>query len=127
MINILIFNLIFFILLNRTNINSLYKILINFSLNIIFIIWNAPNFISAIEFFIFYLSMLFIILNIYTIRYSSLRFLILKKISLKQKIPSENWLYKNRLSRIKSKKTFMRYELFYILNFIVKNIKKISF
>ena len=42
-------------------------------------------------------------------------------------IPSENWLYRDRMIRIKSKKTFMRFELFYILNLIVNTLKKTTF
>lgn len=127
MIEILTLNLIFFVIFNRFNLGSIVKILINFFINIFFFIINYNNFLGLIEFFIFYLSILFIILNIYTIRYSSLRFLILKNIHLKKKIPSENWLYRDRMIRIKSKKTFMRFELFYILNLIVNTLKKATF
>tara|TARA_Y100001958_G_C21219731_1_gene545135 strand:+ start:1560 stop:1943 length:384 start_codon:yes stop_codon:yes gene_type:complete len=127
MIEILALNLIFFIIFNRFNISSIIKILVNFFTNILFFVINYNNFLGLIEFFVFYLSILFIVLNIYTIRYSSLRFLILKKIHLKEKIPSENWLYQDRTNRIKSKRTFMRFELFYILNFIVNTLKKTTF
>lgn len=127
MIEILTLNLIFFIIFNRFNLGSIVKILINFFINILFFIINYNNFLGLIELFIFYLSILFIILNIYTIRYSSLRFLILKNIYLKKKIPSENWLYRDRMIRIKSKRTFMRFELFYILNLIVNSLKKTTF
>jgi hypothetical protein len=127
MIEILTLNLIFFIIFNRFNLSSIVKILINFFINILFFIINYNNFLGLIELFIFYLSILFIILNIYTIRYSSLRFLILKNIYLKKKIPSENWLYRDRMIRIKSKRTFMRFELFYILNLIVNTLKKTTF
>jgi hypothetical protein len=124
MIELLFINLIYFILLNRFNSSSSTKILINFLINLSFII-ATNNFLNFIEKFIFYMSILYLIINIYTIKYSSLRFLILKRLYSKKKIPSENWLYLNRKNRIKSKKTFMKFELFFIVNIFVKSLKKI--
>jgi hypothetical protein len=124
MIELLFINLIYFILLNRFNSSSSTKILINFLINLSFII-ATNNFLNFIEKFIFYMSILYLIINIYTIKYSSLRFLILKSLYSKKKIPSENWLYLDRKKRIKSKKTFMKFELFFIVNIFVKTLKKI--
>ena len=124
MIELLFINLICFILLNRFNSSSSTKILINFLINLSFII-ATNNFLNFIEKFIFYMSILYLIINIYTIKYSSLRFLILKSLYSKKKIPSENWLYLDRKKRIKSKKTFMKFELFFIVNIFVKSLKKI--
>jgi hypothetical protein len=124
MIELLFINLICFIILNRFNSSSSTKILINFLINLSFII-ATNNFLNFIEKYIFYMSILYLIINIYTIKYSSLRFLILKRLYSKKKIPSENWLYLNRKNRIKSKKTFMKFELFFIVNIFVKTLKKI--
>ncbi len=126
MIEIFITNFFLFIIINRLNINSLEKILINLSINILVLIINFESYETFIENLIFYFSLLFIILNVYTMKYSSLRFMILKKLHMKKNIPSEIWLYRNREKRIKLKKSFMRYELFYVLNFIVNMFKKIS-
>jgi len=84
MIELLFINLIYFILLNRFNSSSSTKILINFLINLSFII-ATNNFLNFIEKFIFYMSILYLIINIYTIKYSSLRFLILKSLYSKKK------------------------------------------
>ena len=125
MIELLFFNLIYFILLNRFNTSSSTKILINLLINLPYIIATNNNFLNIVEKFIFFISILYLIINIYTIKYSSLRFLILKRLYSKKKMPSENWLYLDRKKRIETKKTFMRFELFFIINIFVKSLKKI--
>jgi hypothetical protein len=125
MIELLFFNVIYFILLNRFNTSSSTKILINLLINLSYIIATNNSFLNIVEKFIFFMSILYLIINIYTIKYSSLRFLILKRLYSKKKMPSENWLYLDRKKRIETKKTFMRFELFFIINIFVKSLKKI--
>ena len=67
-------------------------------------------------------------MNIYTTRYSSIRFLILDKIIKKQKIPNENWLFLNRKNRLQKNSSFMSkglFELIYLPIYIYKKIFKI--
>lgn len=76
-----------------------------------------------LDLFVYYLCLQFLFLNIYTIKYSSIRYQILDKIIKKETIPSEKWLYENRLSRLennKNKKIIMQNKVFYFLRLIIK-------
>ena len=76
-----------------------------------------------LDLFVYYLCLQFLFLNIYTIKYSSIRYQILDKIIKKETIPSEEWLYENRLSRLKNNKNkqiIMQNKVFYFLRLIIK-------
>lgn len=76
-----------------------------------------------LDLFVYYLCLQFLFLNIYTIKYSSIRYQILDKIIKEETIPSEEWLYENRLSRLennKNKKIIMQNKVFYFLRLIIK-------
>ncbi len=114
------------IIINFFKINSLKKIVFFFLINFVYIIFISSNLYSLIEHLIFLICVLYIFVNFYTIRYSSIRLEILKDLSLGKKIISEEDLYNNRKKRLEDvNTTFMKKNLFLIILFLVQNLKKI--
>ena len=69
--------------------------------------------------------MLFIFVNFYTARYSSLRIKILHDLQQNKKIISEKDLYFNRKRRLEGpESSFMQKKLFVLINFLVNLIQK---
>jgi len=126
MISFLILNIISMIVINFFKINSLKKIVFFFLINFVYIIFISSNLYSLIEHLIFLICVLYIFVNFYTIRYSSIRLEILKDLSLGKKIISEEDLYNNRKKRLEDvNTTFMKKNLFLVILFLVQNLKKI--
>ena len=126
MINFLIFNFISMIIINQIKINSLKKILYFIIINFIIIFFISNNAYEVFEKIILLISMLFLFINCYTVRYSSIRIEILKNLSIKQKIITEKELYQSRKERLEnSNTTFMKKNLFIFINVIVIFLRKI--
>ena len=126
MINFLIFNLISMIIINQIKINSLKKILYFIIINFILIFFISKNIYEVFEKIILLISMLFLFINCYTVRYSSIRIEILKNLSIKQTIITEKELYQSRKERLEnSNTTFMKKNLFIFINVIVIFLRKI--
>ena len=126
MINFIIFNLISMIIINQIKINSLKKILYFIIINFILIFFISKNIYEVFEKIILLISMLFLFINCYTVRYSSIRIEILKNLSIKQTIITEKELYQSRKERLEnSNTTFMKKNLFIFINVIVIFLRKI--
>ena len=125
MIELLILNLLYFFILNTLKINSFHKLLVNIVFNLTYIFSKRLDLIYSIELTVFYISLLYLFLNIYLIRYSSLRVEILLRILKYNKIPTELWLYHDRKNRMTPKNTtFMKAGLFKFINYLVLILKK---
>tara|TARA_B110000008_G_C16822539_1_gene505267 strand:- start:56 stop:442 length:387 start_codon:yes stop_codon:yes gene_type:complete len=126
MISFLILNIISMIIINLFKINSLKKIVFFFIINFIYIIFISNSFYILLEYLIFLICSLYIFVNFYTIKYSSIRLEILRDLSLGKKIISEEDLYNSRKKRLEdTNTTFMKKNLFLVILFLVKNLKKI--
>ena len=126
MISFLIFNITSMIIINLFKINSLKKIVFFFIINFIYIIFISNSFYILLEYLIFLICSLYIFVNFYTIKYSSIRLEILRDLSLGKKIISEEDLYNSRKKRLEdTNTTFMKKNLFLVILFLVKNLKKI--
>ena len=125
---IILFILITF-LLNQLPLNSKNKIFLNISIGILISIILENDILQRIETIFLFLTYYFIVMNVYTTRYSSIRFMILDKMLKNEKIPNEIWLFKNRAQRIRKKSTFMSKSLFetvYIPIIFFKKLFKIQ-
>jgi len=126
MINFFIINILSMIIINQFKINSLKKIIIFLIFNFLIICIISNNIYQFLEFLIFLISILYIFVNFYTVRYSSIRLKILRDLNLNKKIISEEDLYIDRKNRLESKNpSFMKKKLFIITNFLVNFLKKI--
>ena len=103
---IILFILITF-LLNQLPLNSKNKIFLNISIGILISIILEKDILQRIETIFLFLTYYFIVMNVYTTRYSSIRFMILDNMLKNEKIPNEIWLFNNRAQRIRKKSTFM--------------------
>ena len=125
---IILFILITF-LLNQLPLNSKNKIFLNISIGILISIILEKDILQRIETIFLFLTYYFIVMNVYTTRYSSIRLMILDKMLKNEKIPNEIWLFKNRAQRIRKKSTFMSKSLFetvYIPIIFFKKLFKIQ-
>ena len=114
------------IIINLFKINSLKKIVFFIIINFIYIIFISNSFYILLEYLIFLICALYIFVNFYTIKYSSIRLEILRDLNLGKKIISEEDLYNSRKKRLEdTNTTFMKKNLFLIILFLVKNLKKI--
>ena len=120
----LVFFITITIIINFFPIRSNFKILYNLILNIALIFYLAINVDELVIYLFIYLSFLYIILNIYTTRYSSIRLKIMDGIENKKKY-NDLKLFEDRRKRFKrkfkKKDPIMRPILFIIL------IKAVSF
>ncbi len=115
-------------LINQFSIISRIKIFLNILVGSYVSFLYGNNFLEILDYIFFFFTYYFIVMNIYTTRYSSIRFLILDKIIKKQKIPNENWLFLNRKNRLQKNSSFMSkglFELIYLPIYIYKKIFKI--
>ena len=109
------------ILINLIKINPRKKIIINMLASFVLIFKFSYNFDTMIINMLFYLCFLYVILNIYTTRYSSIRMNLMSSMMLKKKIMTENELFINRMKRFNKKnKSIMSFNLFYITDKLVK-------
>jgi hypothetical protein len=126
MINFFIINILSMITINQFKINSLKKIIIFFIINFLIICIISNNIYQFLEFLIFLISILYIFVNFYTARYSSIRLKILRDLNLNKKIISEEDLYIDRKNRLEvQNSSFMQKKLFTLTNFLVNFLKKI--
>lgn len=125
----MILELIIFLLLtclvNQFSFTSKVKIVLNIIGCFLICYFFGESYLEKLENIFFFLTYYFIVMNIYTTRYSSIRFMILDKILKKEKIPSENWLYLNRKKRLRKNSSFMSKELFVIIYFPIVIFKKL--
>jgi len=125
----MILELIIFLLLtclvNQFSFTSKVKIVLNIIGCFLICYFFGESYLEKLENIFFFLTYYFIVMNIYTTRYSSIRFMILDKILRKEKIPSENWLYLNRKKRLRKNSSFMSKELFVIIYFPIVIFKKL--
>ena len=91
-LKVLIFFIIITIIINFFPVRSNFKILYNLILNIALIFYLAINIDELVIYLFIYLSFLYIILNIYTTRYSSIRLKIMDGIENKKNITILNFL-----------------------------------
>lgn len=109
------------ILINLIKISPREKIIINMLVSFVLIFKFSYNFDTMIINMLFYLCFLYVILNIYTTRYSSIRMNLMSSMMLKKKIMTENELFINRMKRFNKKnKSIMSFNLFYITDKLVK-------
>ena len=127
-IKILIIFCIVTFFINFLSIRSNFKIFLNLIINLIVISYQSINLDQLVLNLFVYTCFLYIILNIYTTRYSSIRIKIMESIKLKKKY-SELMLFKDREKRfkknIKNKDTIMQPVLFNLLSNFVKIFKLI--
>ena len=125
MINFFIINIFSIIIINQLKISSTKKIIFFFVLNLLIIFKFSNNIHQFFEFLILLICMLFIFVNFYTARYSSLRIKILHDLQQNKKIISEKDLYFNRKRRLEgAESSFMQKKLFVLINFLVNLIQK---
>lgn len=125
MINFLIFNIVSMIFINFLKINSIKKIVFFIILNYFMIFNLSRNIFELIEYSIFLISILYIFINFYTVRYSSIRIKILNDLYHGKKILSEKNLFNDRKNRLELNDTsFMKKELFQFIFYLVKFLKK---
>jgi hypothetical protein len=121
---ILLYSIIFcllHIIVNQLVSGSKKKLILIFLFNLIIISFYFQK--NYLDLFVYYLCLQYLFFNVYTIKYSSIRYLILDKIIKKETIPNEEWLYENRLSRLKNnrnKKIIMQNKIFYFLQLVIK-------
>ena len=117
-LKVLIFFTIITIIINFFPIRSNFKILYNLILNVTLIFYLAVNIDELIIYIFIYFSYLYIILNIYTTKYSSIRLKIMEGIENKKQY-SDLKLFEDRKKRFqrkfKKKDPIMRPILFIIL------------
>ena len=126
MINFFIINILSMIIINQFKISSSKKIIYfsAFNFSIIFLI--SQSIYQFIEFLIFLVCMLYLFVNFYTVRYSSLRIKILNDLMLNKEIMTENDLYLDRKIRLDGQEaSFMNKKLFIFVNVLVNLLKKI--
>ena len=101
LIKLLIIFSILTILINLLQIRSINKVKINLLFAIIVIFNFSYNLNTLLVNSLLYLCILYVFLNIYTTRYSSIRINLMNSIVLNKKIITENDLYKDRANRFK--------------------------
>ena len=121
LIKLLIIFSILTILINLLQIKAISKVKINLLFAIIVIFNFSYNLNTLLVNLLLYLCFLYVILNIYTTRYSSIRINLMNSIVLNKKIITENELYKDRANRFKrNNKSIMSPSLFFVLDKLVR-------
>ena len=126
LIKLLIIFLILTILINLLPITSINKVKINLLFSILVFYNYSPNLDTLLVNLLLYLCFLYVILNIYTTRYSSIRMNLMNSIIFKKKLITEKELYKDRERRFKrNNQTIMNPILFNILDKLVRIFKNV--
>ena len=121
---ILIFSLLT-VLINLFRTTSKNKIIFNIFISSILILKLSDDLDNLIINAMTYLCFLYIILNIYTTRYSSIRMSLMNAIINKRKILTEEKLFQERIKRFeKNNKSIMSYNLFYATDKLVNIFRK---
>ena len=114
------------IIFNQFKISSTKKIVYFSILNFVIAIIISYNIYQFIEFLIFLISILYLFVNFYTVRYSSLRIRILKDLTLNKEIMTEKDLYLDRKTRLEDEETsFMKKKLFIFIDLLINILKRI--
>jgi len=125
LIELLLILIFLTILINLVKISSKNKVLINLIVSTILILNISKSFDLFVVNAFTYLCFLYILLNIYTTRYSSIRISLMNSIIKKKKILSEEKLLEDRMKRFKkTNATIMSYNLFYATDKIVRIFRK---
>jgi hypothetical protein len=126
MINFFIINILSMTIINQFRISSSKKIIYFSAFNFLIIFLISLSIYQFIEFLIFLVCMLYLFVNFYTVRYSSLRIKILNDLTLNKEIMTENDLYLDRKIRLDGQEdSFMSKKLFIFVNVLVNLLKKI--
>ena len=126
LIKLLIIFLILTVLINLLPIRSINKVKINLLFSILVFYNYSPNLDTLLVNLLLYLCFLYVILNIYTTRYSSIRMNLMNSIIFKKKLITEKELYKDRERRFKrNNQTIMNPILFNILDKLVRIFKNV--
>ncbi len=121
---ILIFSLIT-VLINLIRTTSKNKIFLNIFISSLLILKFSDNLDKLLINIMSYLCFLYIILNIYTTRYSSIRMNLMNAIINKKKILTEEKLFRDRIKRFKkNNKSIMSYNLFNATDKLVNIFRK---
>jgi len=125
MINFFIINIIIMVLINQININSQRKVKFFLIANLLVLFFVSNSAVQFLELLIVLFCGLYLFVNCYTVRYSSLRIKILNDIKKKKKITSETQLYNDRMKRFKkNNKSLMNKDVFTFFNAINNVFKK---
>jgi hypothetical protein len=125
--NFFIINLFVIILINRIKIKASSKILLFFISIFTFNLYISDNYIIFLELLILLLCSVHIFINIYTVKYSSVRIEILNYIVKKKKY-DDNELYLDRKNRFKkNNKSLMKKEIFTFINVIISFFRRCFF
>jgi len=125
MINFFIINIVIMILVNQIKIDSQKKMKIFLIINLLILFFVSNSAVQLLEFLIVLFCGLYLFANCYTIRYSSLRILILNEVANKKKITTEEKLYNDRMKRFKkNNKSFMNKRVFILFNSINNVFRK---
>jgi len=103
LINFLIFITLVTIIINQINAETKTKILLNVICYIIYIKLNYSNLQDTLEVSVIYFNYMYIILNIFTTRFSSIRIRIIKELMNEMKVMDEEQLYIDRNERLNNK------------------------
>ena len=113
------------VLINLFRTTSKNKIIFNIFISSISILKLSDDLDNLIINAMTYLCFLYIILNIYTTRYSSIRMSLMNAIINKRKILTEEKLFQERIKRFeKNNKSIMSYNLFYATDKLVNIFRK---
>ena len=113
------------ILVNQIKIDSQKKMKIFLIINLLILFFVSNSAVQLLEFLIVLFCGLYLFANCYTIRYSSLRILILNEVANKKKITTEEKLYNDRMKRFKkNNKSFMNKRVFIRFNSINNVFRK---
>tara|TARA_A100001011_G_C13917543_1_gene677711 strand:- start:158 stop:550 length:393 start_codon:yes stop_codon:yes gene_type:complete len=113
------------VLINLFRTTSKNKIIFNIFISSILIIKLSDDLDNLIINAMTYLCFVYIILNIYTTRYSSIRMSLMSAIINKRKILTEEKLFQERIKRFeKNNKSIMSYNLFYATDKLVNIFRK---
>ena len=113
------------VLINLFRTTSKNKIIFNIFISSILIIKLSDDLDNLIINAMTYLCFVYIILNIYTTRYSSIRMNLMNAIINKKKILTEEKLFRDRIKRFKkNNKSIMSYNLFNATDKLVNIFRK---
>jgi len=113
------------VLINQININSQRKVKFFLIVNLLVLFFVSNSAVQFLELLIVLFCGLYLFVNCYTVRYSSLRIKILNDIKKKKKITSETQLYNDRMKRFKkNNKSLMNKDVFTFFNAINNVFKK---
>ena len=103
LISFLIFITLVTIIINQINIETKTKILLNVICYIIYIKLNHSNLQDTLEVSVIYFNYMYIVLNIFTTRFSSIRIRIIEELMNEMKVIDEEQLYIDRNERLNNK------------------------